>query len=153
MNIKFYPMDWFWIVGGDEKKAWSSAAREYVTEWDADRVTRIASEAEMWDVLRREGIIPEPIYSVSDRQFAQGLAKREIIPHIEALAWVKNGTLPAAIQAFLESLPDDQRFDAEMVLAGATEFRRDHALTAAFGSALNWDSRQLDDFFTFCAGL
>jgi hypothetical protein len=27
----FTPRDWFWIVGGDETRAWSSAAAAYVT--------------------------------------------------------------------------------------------------------------------------
>jgi len=46
------PRDWFWIVGGDESLAWSSAAGQYVTEYPSDRTTRIGTEDELADVLR-----------------------------------------------------------------------------------------------------
>lgn len=52
----YTPHDWFWIVGDDETRAWSSAAGAYVTTFDVGRVTRIASEAELDDVLRRLGL-------------------------------------------------------------------------------------------------
>ncbi len=32
--IWYNPSDWFWIVGGDESRAWSSAAGAYVGVWD-----------------------------------------------------------------------------------------------------------------------
>jgi len=47
---------WYWIIGGDETRAWSSAAAAYVNQWPADRVTRIASEAELSDVLQPHGL-------------------------------------------------------------------------------------------------
>lgn len=50
------PRNWFWIVGGDESRAWSSAAGGYVTSWPAEQVTRIASEQELSDVLRPYGL-------------------------------------------------------------------------------------------------
>lgn len=52
----YKPSAWFWIVGGDASRAWSSAASAYVTEWDANCTTRIASEADLRDVLRPYGI-------------------------------------------------------------------------------------------------
>lgn len=53
MRVVFNPADWFWAVGADPSRAWSSAAKAYVSEWPEDRVTRIASEAELRDVLRQ----------------------------------------------------------------------------------------------------
>ena len=51
MNI-YDPNDWYWIVGGDENRFWSSATKAYVDTLPNDAgVTRIASEAELWDVL------------------------------------------------------------------------------------------------------
>lgn len=47
----FDPRDWFWVVNGDESRAWSSAAGGYVAEYPRGRVTRIASEAELQEVL------------------------------------------------------------------------------------------------------
>lgn len=52
----YTPHNWFWIVGGDASKAWSSAVGAYVSSWDADRLTRIANEAELSDVLRVYGL-------------------------------------------------------------------------------------------------
>ena len=52
----YNPSDWFWIVGGDETRAWSSAAGAYVTVWDAERTTRIASGEELSEVLRPHGL-------------------------------------------------------------------------------------------------
>lgn len=48
--------NWFWIVGDDESKAWSSANGAYVTQWPDDRVTRIANEVELYDVLAKAGL-------------------------------------------------------------------------------------------------
>lgn len=50
------PSDWYWIIGGDESRAWSSAAGAYVDEWPADAVTRIASADDLADVLRPYGL-------------------------------------------------------------------------------------------------
>ncbi|CAA2141812.1 hypothetical protein [Hyphomicrobium sp. ghe19] len=50
---EYSPKDWFWIVAGDESKAWSSAVGAYVSEYSSDRVTRIANEVELFDVLSR----------------------------------------------------------------------------------------------------
>lgn len=56
---RWQPQNWFWIVSGDSSRAWSSSAGAYVshTEADADRTTKIASEAELNEVLRRHGLI------------------------------------------------------------------------------------------------
>lgn len=57
----YTPADWFWIVGGDESRAWSSAAGAYVNQWPAGRVTRIANAEELNDVLRPHNLVlPAP---------------------------------------------------------------------------------------------
>jgi len=48
---EYNPNNWYWVVGGDGSRAWSSAAGAYVQEWPHDRVTRIASDAELSHVL------------------------------------------------------------------------------------------------------
>lgn len=61
-----FPYNWFWIVGGDTSRgAWSSAARAYVRDWPPEAVTRIASEAELSDVLRGYGL-RGPIVDAAD---------------------------------------------------------------------------------------
>lgn len=66
--VKTYnPFDWYWIVGGDETKAFSSAVANYVpannatfVSWKADGTlpTRIANEAELGEVLAPYNIRP-----------------------------------------------------------------------------------------------
>lgn len=66
------PRDWYWLVGGDASRAWSSARAAYVPAddpayqlWQAGgrRPTLIASEAELREVLRAQypaGWPPDP---------------------------------------------------------------------------------------------
>lgn len=61
MTAFYDPADWFWVLGDDKSRAWSSAAGTYVTDFPADRLTRIASEDELSDVLRPYGVkLPKP---------------------------------------------------------------------------------------------
>lgn len=55
--IAFDARNWNWIVGGNESRAWASAARTYVTDYPADRVSRIANEVELYDVLAKQGLV------------------------------------------------------------------------------------------------
>jgi len=53
--------NWFWIVGEDTLRAWSSASGCYVQQWHGGRVTKIANEVELSDVLRPYGLaVPKP---------------------------------------------------------------------------------------------
>ena len=54
------PHDWFWIIDGDEQRAFSSAAGAYVeaSEADPNRTTRIDSEESMIAVLREANVPP-----------------------------------------------------------------------------------------------
>jgi hypothetical protein len=63
--MAYSPRDWFWIIGGDESRAWSSALGAYVTEYPDDRLTRILNEAELTDVLKAYGL-PGPVVTVDD---------------------------------------------------------------------------------------
>jgi len=68
--------DWFWIVGSDESRAWSSAAGEYVTSYDEERVTRIANEVELYDVFARCGLSSmAPSRSFTPSEVRDALAK------------------------------------------------------------------------------
>lgn len=91
---------------------------------------------------------PEPVPSaISDRQFFHVLATEGLITETEALTAVKTGDPPAAFENFIASLPDNERFSARMLLEGATTFRRDHPLTAAFGTMYGMTSEQIDDLW------
>jgi hypothetical protein len=91
---------------------------------------------------------------ISDRQFFQQLAAQGVITKAEALAAVRTGDLPASMLAMISSIESgDERFAAEIILSGATQFRRDHALVGFFASAMGWTSEQVDDLFRAAARL
>jgi hypothetical protein len=97
-------------------------------------------------------IAPVPA-TISDRQFFQQLAADGIITRAEALAAVKTGEIPAALAGIIDALPDDQKFDAEMLLSGATTFERAHPLSVAIGEARGMTPEEVDDFFRRAAAL
>ena len=92
--------------------------------------------------------------SISDRQFAHVLALQGLISQEEALAWVKTGDVPAALQALVDEIPDPTiKFSAQMLLAGATVFERDHPMTAQLAAGLGMSSEQVDDLWRAAAAL
>lgn len=97
---------------------------------------------------------PPPVLGmVSDRQFFHACAKVGMITQAEALA-VKTGDIPAELQAIVDAIPDQEaRFDAQMFLSGAVEFRRDHPLTEAVRLARGMTQTQVDDLFRLAGSL
>lgn len=91
---------------------------------------------------------------ISRRQFYQGLAVAEFITKTEALDAIRTGTLPAAIQAIVDGMTDeDAKFTAEMLLAGATEFDVEHPLVLVFAVAQDMSPSEVEDFWRLCASL
>jgi hypothetical protein len=88
---------------------------------------------------------------ISDRQFFQQLAVAQIITEAEALAAVRTGAIPSLLAAFIATLPQADRFAAEMVLSGATDFLRVHPLTDAIGASQGMTPAQVDAFFIAAA--
>lgn len=98
--------------------------------------------------------LPPPVLGfISDRQFFQQLAVQGVITNDEALAAVKTGTIPAALQGLINALPADQQFAATMLVAGATTFDRNHPLTLTIGQAFGWSSDQMDTLWIAAAEL
>lgn len=91
--------------------------------------------------------------TISDRQFFQALALQGTITQAEAIAAVATGTIPAALRGFIDVLNGAEAFAAEMLLSGATEFRRHHPLTVAIGQAQGMTPEQIDAFFQFAVTL
>lgn len=90
---------------------------------------------------------------ISDRQFFHILAVDGLITETEALAAVKTGDAPAAFETFIASLPEGERFNARMLLEGATTFERRHPLTDAFGSMYGMPPEEIDDLWRRAAAL
>lgn len=93
--------------------------------------------------------VPEEI---SDRQFAMGLAIAGLITQAEALAFVKTGEVPTALQAMVDAIEDTgARFEAEMLVSGATVFKRSHPLVSMIASQVGWTEQQTDQFWYDCS--
>lgn len=131
--------------------------------WGPDGVTYDASlsnenRARVEAVLAAhdpDAAAPEPVPDeISDRQFAQALADLGVISRAEALAFVKRGEVPAALQAAIDAIPgEEERFAADMQVSGATTFERQHPSTLALAQALGWSDAQMDDLWRRAADL
>ncbi len=86
-------------------------------------------------------------HEISDRQFFQQLAVMGLISEDEAIAAVSTGSLPPAMAAFIDQLPQEQRFPARMALQGATTFLRTNPLVETFGEMQGMTSEQIDDLW------
>ncbi len=69
--IPYIPSDWYWIVAGDESKAYSSLQQGFVENYPVERTTRIASMDELIEVLRTANV--PPYHSVSSYRIVRRL--------------------------------------------------------------------------------
>jgi hypothetical protein len=81
--------------------------------------------------------------------FAQlliGLVTEEWITEAEGTTWLQ-GTVPATVNALIQSLPVEQRFTALARAVRPSEVLRLDSLVIAMGSAEGKTATELDDFF------
>lgn len=127
------PFNWFWIVGGDQSRAWSSAAGAYVTEYPTDRLTRIVNEAELTDVLSAYSL-PGPVVrvptSVTLYQGRAALINAGLFDQVKA-AVDAGGQNSLAFQAF----------------EYANHWYRDSAFIAQLAAGLGLTEQQIDELF------
>jgi len=129
-------------------------------ETDTEFFSRIATkdcpQGASWVLCQDTDFHADPVpvpQTISRRQFFQHLANLYMITRDEALAAMKSGTIPTALATMIDALPADQKFNAEMILVGATEFQRDHPLVSMFASSMNLSSSDIDTFWTAAAAL
>jgi len=96
---------------------------------------------------------PLATFIISRRQFYQASAMHGMITKEEALDAVRHGTIPAQMQAGIDTLPPDEKFAAEMLLSGAGEFERNHPLVEKFAVIMGMTPAQADDIWRFAATL
>lgn len=102
-----FPHAWFWIVAGDESRAWSSAASAYVEPPIGVFATRIDSEENLTDVLAAYGL-PGPIpredaYSVAIQEHIDATARARKYDSGFALASYANSAIwGVEVAAFIE---------------------------------------------------
>jgi len=95
--MRYYdPRSWFWIVGGDDTRAYSSAARGFVdvAHADPERVTRIDSFESLKQVLRAANV--PPYHSVSPYRIVRRLEAAGLAaPALAVLEAPENAVLKA----------------------------------------------------------
>lgn len=131
--------DWE-IIGQDKAEAWA--------------------EFQLW---LAQGNTPDPaddeddtriITFISDRQFFQQAAIQGFITEEDALQAVKTGFIPAPLQAIVDTITDPtEKFNAQMLLSGATEFQRNHPLTSVIGTAFGMTEEDINTFFRSASNL
>lgn len=99
---------------------------------------------------------PEPVVvvpqSITRRQCAMMMFSMQMISGSDAIAMTQTGTPPAAVQAYLDTLPEPQRTMAIMDFA-ATDYYRENPLLLALMQANNMTEDQVDTFFIEAAKL
>lgn len=91
---------------------------------------------------------PEPIPDlISRRQFFQQLAAMEMISNADALAAMQRGVIPAPLQTIIDTLPEENQFESQMLIVGADSFNRTHPLTETVRLAMQWTEEQRDSFW------
>ncbi|AZO54871.1 MULTISPECIES: hypothetical protein [unclassified Mesorhizobium] len=142
MSDNYNPCDWYWIVGNDESRAWSSVAGTYVDALPEDAgITHIVSEDELTDVLAVYGL-PGPSLRVPDRVSP---AQAEI-----ALFNVDNGLLLGIVNAAIEAFPYEP---VRIWWRKATYISRDHAYLQALAIEVGLTDEQVEDLFVAAAKL
>ena len=137
--MRYDPFNWFWIVGGDESRAWSSAAGCYVSEYQTDRLTRILNEEELTEVLAAYGL-PGPV----------AVVPKSVTPYQARMALLGAGLL-ATVEALMEDPGTDQA--AKIAWEYATTIERDSPFIAALGPALGLTDEQIDVLFIAAAAI
>jgi hypothetical protein len=94
-------------------------------------------------------VVPE---SITRRQCALQLLAMGMITGPEAVAMTRDGTPPAMVQAYIDALPEAEKYRAEIDFAAVAYFRANpllESIMAASGST----PEQLDQFFVAAAAL
>lgn len=90
---------------------------------------------------------------VSDRQLAAALAQGGHISWDEAKAWVGPGVIPAALAEIVSNLPSPDKEHAELMLIGATTYKRLHPVTTQLAVGMGWSAEQVDDLWRLASTL
>jgi hypothetical protein len=92
-------------------------------------------------------LVITPTLTISRRQFFQQAAIAGFITNADALA-AMSGTIPSTLLTVVNALPTDaDKFNAKMILTGATTFERNHPLVESVRVAMNLTTKNIDDFF------
>lgn len=128
--------------GSLEETVAQDASEAQGAAWEADRDAVLAALAT--EAAKPLAVDPRPVpEAISRRQFGFGAVMVGKMAQAEALAFVNSGTLPAAVEAIVQSLPADQQFAARMSLA-SNEFHRHNPATMMFLPLMQIDDATAD---------
>jgi hypothetical protein len=132
-----------------DKATWGCAFTDDVSQGERDTAQSII------DAFTVEQMhAPATPRLISDRQFYQALALQGAVTQEEALAAVRTGAIPSAMQPFIDAIPDQElQFGATMLLSGAVEFDRHHPMVESFRQAMGWTVQQTNDLWRLAAAL
>jgi hypothetical protein len=123
MAKEYRPSKWYWIVAGDEAQVFSSAIGNYVPAtdatylaWAADgtKPTRIASEAELGEVLADARVRPQRA-EVLDAYKGQHAKKWTDEVQSKAILWCINEILTLKGQPTITTGPAIRAFIKELM--------------------------------------
>lgn len=123
-----------------------------------DDITPYQAFIDAWEEkkLERDNAVVEPVSTVPEsitrRQCAMMMFSLQMISGAEAIAMTQSGIPPAAVQAYLDTLPEPQRTMATMDFAAMNYFR-ENPLLLALMAANNMTEQQVDEFFIAAAAL
>lgn len=92
-------------------------------------------------------------HTVTRWQLIEGLATVGWITEQEALDAASVGAMPAAVEAVISSLPEEDQFKAKMKWINFQNALRDDPLVAALANAQGKTEDEVDEFFRLCASL
>jgi len=154
IGLPYNPADWFWIVGDDESRVWSSKAAAWRPADHADYkawqdrggyATHIASEDELAEVLRTQYPPGWPVRVIRSLAFRQRLsdAKRAALSVAAMQAAAQgDGTLLTFLLDQASSTETD--LDDPKVKAGVQALRAADLITAAEATALLADGTEAE---------
>lgn len=131
---------------------------------EADRAAIVsAPQYHRWSdghlVARPIPPLTELMPNLSDRQFGEGLWRDGLISYDEYLAFVGPGTIPPALSAMLDQLPDDDsgrptpRKVARGLVTGAQTYDFSNPLVDTIRQAKGWTDDQLREHWRAWAAL
>ena len=139
--MTFNPSDWFWVVGGDDSRWWSSSVGAYIDALpDGAGVTRILNEQELTDALSAYGL-PGPIVVLPD------------LKPYQFRAMLKISGKEADLLTFMDGLPEPAQSISKAKLDYSLEVRRDNDLVEAARQAMGLTVEQLDALWLQAAAI
>lgn len=135
------------IIEWDGSDSWSPSADSVAID-----ITAMENQPEV-GYTYEDGVFKEPAppkrpvpEKITRRQCSLELLNRQMITDVEALDMTRNGTPPAIVSAYIQTLPVEQQIRAEIDFA-AENYYRNNELLIAMMTANNWSSDDIDDFF------